>query len=211
MFSELIDDCVHIAGRPDSLMEFVKHANETMRDMSKRRDWPDDLVEELYEPDFNETPWTWEPSAGRARFRRETFIEDGCGCELAATVPSRRQQRIGRFYYRSGITFVFKTDCAPIKIAYYAYQPWLKYYPAGTRPSVFDVETGEFTDPAALDLVSNWILERHNEIVQKGTLARFFASKSDPRQQVHYSAYEQGISHIVRGEDVGQLLGARNG
>ena len=211
MFSELVDECVHIAGRPDCLVEIVRHANETMRDLSKRGDWPDDLVEELFEPPVDMHPVIWEPEVGRHRFRRELFLEDGCGCELTGTRPGRRQQRIDKFYYRSGNSFIIKTGCFPLRIAYYAYQPWLQYYPANTRPSVFSIEDQEYTDSAQIDLVSNWLLERHNQTVQDGTLARFFKTKQDPRQQMHYSAYEQNVQHLIRGEHIGQQVGRRTG
>ena len=49
MFSELVDACVRVSGRPDCLIEITRMANEVMREISKRDDWPDDLVEERVE------------------------------------------------------------------------------------------------------------------------------------------------------------------
>lgn len=210
MFSELIDECVHVAGRPDCLVEFIRYANETMRDLNKRSDWVDDLLEEEYTPQPG-TPAIWVPEVGRTRFRRELFVEDACGCQLTATRPSRRQQKLEKFYYRTGDSFAFKTTCFPVKIAYYAYVPWLRYYPANARPSTFDPEIGEYTDLNQIDLVSNWLLERHYHVVMDGTLARFFKTKLDQRQQVQFSAYEQGVQHMIRGEHIGQVLGQRTG
>lgn len=209
MFSELVDRAVHIAGRPDSLDDMAYWANEAMRDISRREDWMDDSIEELIElpPGQNHTVWT--PEVGRARFRRMDVMEDGCGCKAKATKPSQRLKSNGIFsYYHSQGSIVVVNACNPVMAYYYAYQPWLVYFPQGQRPAVFDVASGAWggASPGAIDLVSNWMLERHSHVVQAGTLAKFFASKQDPRQQVHYSAFEQGITHIIRGESVQELL-----
>ena len=207
MFSELVDACVRVSGRPDCLIEITRMANEVMREISKRDDWPDDLVEErVYRPPDTQAAFLWTPEVGRLRFRREHEIVDGCGCKVAFVRPSARMKEFDRFYYRSGESFVFSTNvCEPVNIAYYAYQPWRRYYPVGSRPSVFNLETQEYDNPMGIDAVSNWLLERHNSVVEAGTLAKFFASKSDPRQQVHYSIYQQGISHIIRAESTVEL------
>lgn len=209
MFSELVDRAVHTAGRPDCLMDIAYAANETMRDLSKRSDWDDDMVEEQIPVDPYLPNVQWEPSVGRSRFRREDFIVDGSGCSPERVRPSHRMMRKqSAFYYKSGNTFVFSKVSGPLLISYWAYQPWLQYYPTGTRPATFDVETNDWDGAAEadIDLVSNWLLERHNNIVLTGTLANFFKTKADQRQSVHYSAYEQGIKHMVSAESARELL-----
>lgn len=213
MFSELIDRAVHMTGRPDSVDDIAYWANVTMRDISKREDFTDDSREaEIVLPPnrlMDGPPIIWDPPEGRQRFRREDVIEDGCGCIADAVKPGSRMAKAGLFsYYHSGGSLVFMHACSPIRIYYYVYAPWLKYYPVASRPAVFDVEANDWgaATEANIALVSNWLLERHSEVVLAGTLAKFFASKQDPRQQVHYSAYEQGISHIIRGESVLELL-----
>ena len=47
MFSELVDRCVSISGRPDQLTSITACANEVLRTISKRGDWPDDSMEEI--------------------------------------------------------------------------------------------------------------------------------------------------------------------
>lgn len=207
MFSELVDSCIRISGRPDSLLDFVRIANEVMREISKRDDWPDDMVEEsVIAPADQNTTFVWEPEVGRRRFRRELAVVDACGCDVAFVKPSSRLKQTSRFYYRSGESFVFSHDvCSPVSIAYYAYQPWLKYYRVGERPAVYDIETDDWDNPGEVAKVSNWMLERHNSVVEAGTLAKFFASKSDPRQQVHYAIYQQGIAHMIRAESTVEL------
>lgn len=213
MFSELVDRCVSIAGRPDQLASMVFAANETMRTISKRGNWPDDTLEEqvIVDPTSDVTIWT--PECGRGRFRREEYIEDGTGAEPTAVRPSRRVKDLSFYYYRSGDSFVFKGACSHLNIYYYAYQPWLQYFPIGARPTSFDIELGAFTDPdpAAVALVSNWMLERHTSTVEAGTLQRFFASKQDARQALFYSIFEAGINDIQRAEGVEELLGRRRG
>lgn len=214
MFSELVDRAIHTAGRPDCLADFAYFANETVREISKRYDFDDDLVEELASIAPGDTVINWTPSGGMRLFRREEYVEDNCQCELTRVRPQRRMRTLKKFYYRAHDYFVFSPDvCAPVKIAYYAYQPWLAYYPANQRPAVFSVETGDYgtATEEQIALVSNWILERHNNVVYQGTLAKFFASKQDPRQSVHYSAFEQGITHIIRGEASSELMGRVRG
>lgn len=213
MFSELVDRAVHTAGRPDALEDIAYFANETIRDISKRNDWADDSVEALVAVDPVSRSVVWRPEVTEKRpFRREEFIIDGCGCSPLLVPPSRRMKtHPGSYYYRSGADFVFVDVCHPLKIYYYAYQPWLRYFAVGQRPAVFNVETLTWntTDEAEIARVSNWQLERHNAVVLSGTLARFFASKQDPRQTVHYSAYEQGITHITRSESWKELAAKR--
>jgi hypothetical protein len=213
MFSELVDRAVHSAGRPDALEDLAYFANETMRDISKRNDWADDTVEAIIAVPADTRNVIWAPENYEARpFRREEFIVDGCGCEPLRVEPSRRMSdHEGPFYYRSGRSFVFAQVCDPVKIFYYAYHPWLRYYPKNGRPAVFDVEAHSWGGAveATIAKVSNWMLERHNHVVLNGTLARFFASKQDPRQTVHYSAYEQGITHISRSESWKELAARR--
>ena len=187
------------------------HVNETMRDLNKRNDWDDDLLEDVVPvPDPNQaTHWT--PAEGPERFRREEYVEYDGHCEPTRVKPSRRIQRLDKYYYRSGATFVFVGALMQVKMAYYAYVPWLQYYPTGTRPSIWDGATQTWTNPPANDLVTNWLLMRHNEVILSGTLARHFASKADPRQQVHYAQYEQRVKQMRKAEGVDELLGRRNG
>jgi hypothetical protein len=214
MFSELVDRCVTTAGRPDQLANIVAAVNEAMRAISKAGDWPDDTVEETALPPANPAdPFVWTPSVGRLRFRREEYITDAYGGEPTAVRPSRRIRNLPMYYYRSGDSFVFAGTRGQVKVYYYAYQPWLRYYPIGGRPTVFDVNTGEYTDdtPAVVALVSNWMLERHNSIVEAGALAKFFAGKQDPRQSLHYTIFQQGLATISKAEGINELLGRRNG
>lgn len=220
MFSELVDRAVHLSGRPDSLTDIVYYANETMRDMSKREDWDDDSCEATYDVPQDGTVAGWVPPEGRERFRREEYIcydrGSSCECEPTRVRPSRRLKRLKDYYYVTKNTFFFNGAKSTVDIYYYAYQPWLRYYPKGQRPAEMVDQVEQATewntqDADVIDLVSNWFLERHNHVVLKGTLARFYADKADPRQQVAYSAYEQGITHMIRSEGVQELLGRRHG
>lgn len=213
MFSELVDRAVHLAGRPDALEDMAYFANETHRDMSKRDDFPSDLHEEIVTVTSSDGTLHWTPEVGRPCFRRMQYIEYGDGCEPTFVQPSRRIKKLCDYYYQHGNSFGFAGANGTVKIAYYKYQPWLQYYPKGTRPAVYDPPTCSFqpnTD-AAIALVSNWQLERHNKAMLSGTLAAFFSSKQDPRQGVHYSDYEQRITHLIRAEGVSQLAANRHG
>lgn len=212
MFSELVDRAVHLSGRPDAVEDLAYFANETMRDLSKRRDWEDETCEEVIPVVDGVNPTLFDVEVGRSLFRREHIIVDGCDCAVDKVRPNSkvRHRKTTPYYYVSGGSFVLANVCGPeAYIFYYAYQPWLKYYAVNNRPAEFDVSTNDWG--AALDadiaLVSNWLLERHNIVVLNGTMAKFFAAKQDPRQQVHYSSYEQGITHMIRGESSTELWG----
>jgi hypothetical protein len=210
MFSELVDRAVHISGRPDAITDIAYFANETMRNVSKRSDWREDSVEELVNVP-SDGILKWVPEVGRSRFRREEYLEDGCGCRPKFVLPNSQLNKFPScVYYVSGGDFIFQRLCSPLKIFYFAYQPWLEYYPLNARPAVFDVKTNSWAATAAnIALVSNWMLERQNSLILDGTLASFFAVKQDPRQQVHYSKFEQGINHLVSAESHRELLTRR--
>lgn len=203
MFSELVDRAVHAAGRPDALDDLAYWTNVSMREIQKREDFDDDTWEESVVIPVGDRSVIWTPEVGRERFRRLDIAEDGCGCKIKMVKPSSRLRHecLPRMY-ASGGSYVITTGCSPISLYYYVYVPWLAYFPKDARPAVFDMAENDWntTDEDAIAQVSNWLLERHSEVVLNGTLAKFFASKQDPRQQVHYSAFEQGISHIIRGE-----------
>ena len=213
MFSELVDACIRGTGRPDELVTITRIANEIVREICKRDDWDDDLVEELIPypdpPLAHGAPLVWNPEVGRQRFRRPAYVEDGCGCEVKYVKPSSRMKFTDRFFYRSGESLVFsKNICFPIKFSYFAYPAWLKYYKTNERPAEWDIEASDWKgspSQVTIDLVSNWVLERHWAVVEAGTMSRFFALKQDPRQTVHYSIYQQGISHIIRSESSAEL------
>lgn len=214
MFSELVDTAVHTAGRPDALADIARCCNEAMRNMSKRSDFDDDSVEEVVNVPNGYGSVIWTPSVGRTRVRREEFITDGCGCSPVRVQPSRRIQTVpGPYYYQSGANYVFDRVHTPLKIYYYAYQPWLMYYPMPLRPARFSIEAQTFfkvdgvTEATEVDiaLVSNWMLERHNQYVLAATLNAFFATKADPRQKTWYAMMEKEFADIVRGEGTAEL------
>lgn len=218
MFSEVIDRVAHISGRPDSLADLVYGANEAMRTIQKKIDHPENSCEEeitVVDPNSPTTLWT--PEVGMPFFRREAYVEYDGYCEPTLVQPSRRMRKLDKYYYRSGNQFVFVGAKSYIRVYYYVYKPWLKYSRAGERATIWnglnyeDAAGNAVTDEAAIALVSNWMLERHNEVVAAGALSHLFAAKSDPRQGVHYSKFQQGIADIIRSEGQRELLGGRHG
>lgn len=217
MFSELVDTLVHNVGRPDCVADLSRILNETMRNLSKRSDFDDDSVEELVSVPSGRGSVVWTPAVGRTRVRREEYIEDGCGCNPIRVTPSRRMQTfLGPYYYQSGNNYVFDRVCNPVRIFYYAYQPWLLYYPRGARPAKFDLEQAVYVTEAGaaateeqIALVSNWMLERHSSYLQAAALNRFFALKQDPRAAAHYAISEKEFADILRGEGTAELKARR--
>lgn len=218
MFSELVDTLVHTTGRPDCAADLSRALNEVMRNLSKRSDFDDDAIEEVVNVPGGRGAVQWEPSVGRLRMRREEFIIDGCGCTPTRVNPSRRINKIpGPYYYQSGQTYIFDRVCSPLRIYYFAYRPWLIYYKRGERPATFDIEKQMYVQADGvteateeqINLVSNWMLERHNSYLEAATLNKFFGSKQDPRQSAQYAIMEKEFADILRGEGTAELK-ARN-
>ena len=210
MFSELVDRAVHLAGRPDAVTDFAYAANEVMREICKHSDWDDDTHEEIVAVPSDTRSVDWTPEVGRRLMRRIEFVIDGCGCEPTMVRPSARMRSLNEagFYYASGSSYVFAQVCNPLKIYYFRYWPWLQYYPHNARPAVFNVRDGDWggATEANIALVSNWLLERHNSVVLEGTMAAFYRAKQDPRNQLHYSAFKQGLIDMVDAESARELL-----
>lgn len=214
MFSELVDTIVHTAGRPDFLPDIARHLNEVMRNLSKRSDFDDDGVEELIAVPNGFGSVVWTPEVGRVRMRREEYIVDGYGNQPTRVNPSQRMHHVpGPYYYQSGPSYIFDRVCTPLRIYYYAYRPWLIYYPISARPARFDIEQQAYVQadgitPATeeqINLVSNWMLERHNSYLEAATLNKFFGSRQDPRQQAQYAIMEKEFADILRGEGAAEL------
>jgi hypothetical protein len=192
-----------------------------MRTISMKEEWEEDAVEELIAADSTAAFTAWVPNVGRDLFRRIGYVEYDGGCEPTFVRPSRRLHRLSEYYYRTREGFAFVGAKAHIKIFYYAYHPWLKYYQSGDRPAVFDGSTyiadpngpnaGAVITDADIDAVSNWMLEKHNKTVLAGTLAALYADKQDPRQNVNYSKFNQGIADMIRAESTTELQGGRHG
>lgn len=212
MFSELVDRCVRASGRPDSVSDLAYAVNWAFRQIQRHTDWDDDSVEEIVAVPLDTRTVIWTPEVGRRLFRRIEYVEDGCLCQPRMVRPGRRmiehKERNQAFYYASGDSYVFANVCHPLRIYYWRYWPVLQYYPHGARPAEFDFGLGEYNtnDPALLDLVTNWILDRHNDLVFEGAMAHFYRTKQDPRNQLHYAAFNQGMSALKGAESANELV-----
>jgi len=212
MFSELVDQAVRSAGRPDALADLVFSMNSAIKSIHYHSDWDDDTFEELV-PVPNTRTVEWAPTFGRIFLRRIEYVEDGCGCRPKMVRPSERlaTMRQDAFFYASGNSYVFANVCHPLRVYGFRYSRPFQYYPANQRPATYDFDTLTYntSDPTLLDKVTCWILERHASVVLEGTLAHFYRTKQDPRNQLHYAAFQNGLVDMVSAESARELLERR--
>lgn len=213
MFSELVDQAVRSAGRPEAVADIVFSMNAAIKGIHKHSDWDDDTFEESLTVPSDTRTAVWTPSIGRRHLRRIEYIEDGCGCHPLMVRPSERLSKMKHdpFYYASGESYVFANVCNPVRIYGFRYSRPFQYYPVNDRPARYDFDTLEWntTDETLIERVSCWILERHMEVVLEGALAHFYRTKQDPRNQLHYAAYKEGLVNMVSAESSRELLERR--
>lgn len=104
------------------------------------------------------------------------------------------------FWYRVGQQIVFAGnggDGNKIRVSYFEYPRSLQYFPVATRPAYWDETEQRYMYalgqiPAeVLPKVTNWILERHEELLAEGLRAKVYKRMADEtRSRTSYSQYE---------------------
>lgn len=130
---------------------------------------------------------------------------------LTMRTPSLARPNDRFSYYRSGPYFAMKgfgQEGDRILISWFEYPKSLKYYypanraPSGAtpRPLEYDVETEVYTQPSgatmtlaeAKDLTTNWIIERHTEMLKEGVRAKAYKRMGDEfRANLAYGQFKQ--------------------
>lgn len=118
-------------------------------------------------------------------------------------------------YYRSGLSICFTGHGGngnTIRVAWFEYPRSLIYYkPGPTRPLNYDVESMTYSQPAgavisleqAKTLTTNWIVERHAEMLKEGIRAKAYKRMDDQfRASTSYSQWKQLLLGVQRTEQV---------
>jgi hypothetical protein len=136
---------------------------------------------------------------------------DGRGNQVYARQrqPGPRLETEDYCYYRVGQSFVFGGKCgyggvgATISLFYFEYPRSLIYYAANERPATWNPESftwsylpaydsNEEQRALARELVSNWLIQRWEAVLEEGLRAKIYKRLSDDvRQRTSYSLYSQ--------------------
>lgn len=205
MFSELVDQIADDSSRADRRASIIAFVNETCREIAKSHDFDADAVEEELYPDAD-GKIIWKPNAGPLQFRRLEYVEYDCDprCTPKYVRPNARNCQETRYLYRTRDCFVMIGAITVAKVYYFTLPPYLKYFTENARPAV--IQDNIWTDPAQEDLVSNWMLRRHRQVVYDGAMSKLLRLTKDPRQQAFYSAYRGGIKTIISSDGSDELL-----
>ena len=115
-------------------------------------------------------------------------------------MPSRQMAEFCHYYYRSQHKHVFVGWKRFIDLYFYCFPPYFQYYKPNERPALFNRATGffEYRNPLGVPgyvpglalpsmeeqaraLVTNWMLERWNELVVAKALEMLYGHLQDPR------------------------------
>lgn len=119
-------------------------------------------------------------------------------------------------YYRTGPAFAmrgFGAESSKVKISWFEYPRSLVYYSTSTRPLKFNVETMQYEQPqnasislnAAMNLSTNWLIERHTEMLKEGVRAKAYARMDQEfRSSTSYSKYKTMLDGMQKAESAPQ-------
>lgn len=223
-FSELVDSLVSELHRPDRLASIAQAVNATIRELhfatketgGHPLKYLDNLQELTLQPTQAATVWDLpSPSTFCAI---EAIRCTARGINLAEVRPSQLESAVlsPRFrasYYRSGQSLAMSNliPGSKLLIAYYTYLPALTYYPVSSRgivsvpgPELRYVTTnpaGESPNANQLAAETNWMIDRHEQVIRAGVLARHYNAINDlDRAARHFSAYDSARISMQRAE-----------
>ena len=222
-FSQLVDSVVEDTRRPDLRTTIGQYVNQQIRELhigpnGAAMKYNDNLVEIELTADEDEGYQYELPSPQRFQVIEAVWYAN-LGVYADMRNPSSafafQDRPFGKCYwYRSGNFLVFNQyggADATIKLAYFQYPSRLKYYAAAARPATWDDEAG-WTYHADYDvdaasraearaLVSNWLLERWEDLVGQGSRAKVWARLSDEaRSKVAFSNAEAFKAGMIMAE-----------
>lgn len=230
-FSEVIDDLKAELVRPDLTASIADYLNLTIRE-SHQKKVNGDVVPVLYDSNRVEDtvtvaslPAIWDiPSIARFQYFETAFYPTSGQYAKKKSVTRTHENGnnpFDPFWYRAGgyIAFNGVNVGEVINLTYFQYPSRLKYYPVAipqVRPAIYDIETDSFTYATAYDvddttrenarnLVTNWLLLNHVEILKQGVRAKVWARLGETdRAKIAFSAYESLKLGLI-GSEINEL------
>lgn len=228
MFSELVDNTLVRTGRPNARakQDAIQYVRNTMRECHLLEYFDSDRVETTIT--VTGLPFTWDKPV---TFRHLETVQYPGAFYPKELPPGRRQDRSiveseFRYFYAAGNYFVFNGVSVSdvIAMSYFSYAPYFKYYEVAgdVRPAVFDRETnvwsylengsyvanlagGASAEEVARNLVSNWMLERWNGLIEEGTLTKLYGNKEDERSKISFSNFKSFQRNLRAAESIASL------
>lgn len=237
-FSQLIDELLVTSGRRNKLTDLTRFTNQTIRECHANQQgkpymFQINLVEDALIAD-TDLAFKWRVPMTFQIMQTASYLNalntDGRPIFPKFQPPGRRINDLQYYYYRSGTAFVFAGFGgigAQINIAYYAYPNRLPYLEVGQRPAIFNELTQEYeffdltstggldytmpeNQQTALDLTTNWVLEKWPEVVRWGVLSSLYPLVGDARASVHFARFNTLREQLIT-EEGGQVLDPNQG
>jgi len=216
-FSEIVDELATELVRPDFKAAITDYLNLTIRE-SHQKKMNADVVPVLFDANRIEETFTvaslpaiWDiPNIARFQYF-ETAYYPAIGCYATKKHLTRTRENGPNdqtpYWYRAGTYIVFNGVNVgdEVDLTYFEYPARLKYYAVTTpqiRPAVYNFEDGTYTYAAAFDvdattrenarnLVTNWLLLNHVEVMKQGVRAKVWARLGETdRAKMGFSLYE---------------------
>ncbi len=222
-FSQAVDLVMTELARPDLKTTIPTYLNQTLRELHftpGQGAMPVAFGENRWEQEViadTEEAYVWPiPHITRHQYLAAVWYAD-MGKYAKAADPSLLyiDDSLNAEYnfYRSGANYVFNGFGgigSRIQLSWFEYVPRLTYYAPGARPATFDEATGLWSyltavtpeeKAAALELSTNWILQRWPDLCYAGTRAKTYSKTADDtRAKVAYSLYESQRPGFIAAE-----------
>lgn len=214
-FSQLVDRIANEIVRPDMINMLPAYLNQTIREVHANAQtnmpvfFSENRKEELLTVDAltDETgAFVWSLTLPALLQKIEAvwygrigrYVYEGNPRTALNTNPFNPNAEY--FYYRVGTNLVFAKAGGvgdKIRLSYFLFPRSLVYYEASARPAYWDNENQQFMIKAgqipatAFDLTTNWILQKHEEMLAEGLRAKAYKRMDDAaRARMCYSQYE---------------------
>lgn len=230
-FSEVVDELTVELVRPDFKVAIADYLNLTIRE-SHQKKVNNEVVPVLFESNRVEDavtvvslPAIWDiPNVARFQYFETAFFPATGYYAHKRSVTRIKEDgpnSLEPYWYRAGSYIAFNGIGVgeDINLTYFQYPARLKYYPVAipqTRPAVYDFEADTYIYATAFDvspttrenarnLVTNWLLLNHVEIMKQGVRAKVWARLGETdRAKMGFSLYESLRLGLI-GSEINEL------
>lgn len=214
--SQIVREVAQETKRAGMTNELVSYANQVVRELHSNPStdnvllYPANMKEDIIVPDAEYDTYVWTiPTAHLYQNTNAVFYSD-LGIFAEEVTPRAIANCLDpHYYYRSGDSLVFAGFGAEIKIAYYLYPKGLTYYNEGDAPALWDAVAQNWAyhadyignEATALGLVTNWLFQRHAELIKQGIRSKVYARLADiDRARSAYAMYMQARKMMAMAE-----------
>jgi len=194
-FNACVDEVVAESGRPDKRSLIADYVNTSIRECQGLAFFSSDLEEESVTPTAD--PHIWDkPNL----FYKLKTVKYANGEYPDFIQPGKGLIDKDYYYYGTGNSIAYfgcgSSSTDTISLAYYQYLQRLRYRNPGQRPAIWNIDllAWEYYDltgigllnytlsanqETARNLVTNWLLFRHFDLIKEGALAKIFKNIND--------------------------------